>query len=61
MANLGIGEYLTDEVHQSLDLQGVSRLIPLDDDGGTHNVVACRDVEEEGFSPFRSDEDWGRR
>ena len=23
-------------------------------------MVACRDVEEEGFSPFGSDEDWGR-
>ena len=24
-------------------------------------MVACRDVKEEGFSPFGSDEDWGRR
>ena len=60
VANFGVGEYLIDEVHRSLDLQGVSRLLPLDDDGGAHNVVACRDVEEEGFSLFESDEDWGR-
>ena len=60
VANFGVGEYLTDEVHWSLDLQGVSQLLPLDNEGSTHNVVACRDVEEEGFSPFGSDEDWGR-
>ena len=24
-------------------------------------MVACRDVKKEGFSPFGSDEDWGRR
>ena len=60
VANFGISEYLTDEVHRSLDLQAMSRLLPLDDNGGTHNMVACRDVEEEGFSSFGSDEDWGR-
>ena len=60
VVNFGIGEYLTDEVHRSLDLQGVSRLLPLDDEGGAHNVVACCDIEEEGFSLFGSDEDWGR-
>ena len=59
VTNFGVGEYLTDEVHRSLDLQGVSWLLPLDDEGGAHNVVACHDVEEEGFFPFRSDEDWG--
>jgi len=56
VANFGVGEYLTDEVHRSLDLQGVSQLLPLDDEGDAHNVVACRDLEE-GFSPFKSDED----
>ena len=39
----------------------VSRFLPLDDQGGAHHMVACRDVEKEGFSPFGSDEDWGRR
>ena len=58
--NLGIGGYLTEEVYRSLDLQVVSRLLPFDDQGGTHNMVACHDVQEEGFSPFGSDEDWGR-
>ena len=28
VANFGVGEYLTDEVHQSLDLQGVSWFLP---------------------------------
>ena len=57
----GIGEYLTDKVHWSLDLQGVSRLLPLDDEGDAYNMVACHDIEEEGFSLFGSDEDWCRR
>ena len=57
--NLGIGEYLTDEVYQLLDLQGASWLLPFDDEGSAHNVVVCCDVEEEGFSLFGSDEDWG--
>ena len=55
--NFGIGEYLTDEVHWLLDLQGLSWLLPLDDEGGAHNVVAGHDVQEEGFSPFGNDED----
>ena len=58
VANLGIDEYLTDEVHRLLNLQGVSWLLPLDDEGGAYNMVACCDVEEERFSPFRSDKDW---
>ena len=61
VANFGVGEYLTNEVHQSLDLQGVSWLLPLDDEGSADNVVACCDVEGEGFSLFGSDEDWGQR
>ena len=61
VANFGVSEYLTDEVHRSLDLQGVSRLLPIDDEGGAHNVVACRDVGEEGLSLFGSNKDWGRR
>ena len=55
--SLGVGEYLTDEVHRSLNLQGASGLLPFDDEGGAHNVVVCHDVEEEGFSLFGSDED----
>ena len=35
----------------------VSWLLPFDDQGGAHNVVLCHDVEEEGFSLFRSDKD----
>ena len=60
VANFSIGDYLTDEVHRLLDLQGVSWLLPLDDEGSAHNMVACRDVLEEGFSLFGGDKDWGR-
>ena len=38
----------------------VSWLLPFDDQGGAHQMVGCCDVEEEGFSLFRSDEDWGQ-
>jgi len=58
ISSLGVGEYLTGEVHRSLNLQGTSRLLLFDDESGTHNIVVCCDVEEEGFSLFRSDEDW---
>ena len=57
--DLGVGEYLPDKVYGSLDLKVVSRLLPFDDQGGAHHMVARYDIEEEGFSPFRSDEDWG--
>ena len=60
VANFGVGEYLTDKVHRSLNLQRASWLLPFDDEGGAHNVVVYHDVEEEEFSLFGSDEDWGR-
>ena len=60
VSDLGVGEYLPDEVYRSLDLKVVSWLLPFDDQGSAHHVVACHDVEEEGFSLFESDEDWGR-
>ena len=55
--DLGVGEYFTDEVYGPLDLKVVSRLLPFDDQGSAHHMVACRDIEEEGFSTFGSDED----
>ena len=58
--DLGVGEYLPDEVYGSLDLKVVSRLLPFDDQGSAHHMVARCDVEEEGFSPFGSNEDWGQ-
>ena len=57
--NLGVGKYLLDEVYRSLDLELVSRFLPFNDQGDTHNMVACCDVHEEGFSLFGSDKDWG--
>ena len=55
--DLGVGEYLPDEVYGSLDLKVVSWLLPFDDQGGAYHMVAGHDIEEEGFSPFRSYED----
>jgi len=59
--DLGVGKYLFDKVYGSLYPELVSWFLPFDDQGGTHHMVACCDVKEEGFSPFGSDEDWGRR
>ena len=59
--NLGVGKYFSDEVYGSLYHELVSQFLPLDDQGGAYHVVTCHDVKEEGFSPLRSDEDWGRR
>ena len=59
--DLRVGEYLPDKVYGPLDLKVVSQLLPFDDQGSAYHMVACRNVEEEGFSPFGSDEDWGRR
>ena len=58
--DLGVGEYLPDEVYGSLDLKVVSRLLSFVDQGDAHHMVACCKVEEEGFSLFGSDEDWGQ-
>ena len=52
--NLGVSEYFPDEVYGPLDLKVVSWLLPFDDQGGAHNMFACRDVEEEGFSHSRA-------
>ena len=61
VSDLGVGEYLPDEVYGLLDLKVVSWFLPFDDQGGAYHMVAGHDVEEEGFSLFGSDKDWGRR
>ena len=38
--DLGVGEYLPDEVYRPLDLKVVSRFLPFDDQGGAYHVVA---------------------
>ena len=55
--NLGVGKYLFDEVYGALYLKLVSRLLPFDDQGSAHHMVARCDIKEEGFSLFKSDED----
>ena len=57
--DLGVGEYFADEVYGPLDLKLVSWLLPFDDQHGAYHMVAGRDVEEKGFSPFGSDKDRG--
>jgi len=59
--NLGVGEYLPDEVYGLLDLKVVSWFLPFNDQGSAYHMVVGRDIEEEGFSSFGSDEDWGQR
>ena len=59
LLDLGVSEYLSDKVYGSLDLKMVSRLLPFDDQRGAYHMVAGGDVEEKGFSLFRSDEDRG--
>ena len=58
--DLGVGENFPNEVYGPLDLKMVSRFLPFDDQGGAYHMVAVHDIEEEGFSPFGSDEDWGQ-
>ena len=58
--DLGVSEYLSDEVYGSLDLKVVSWLLPFNDQGGAHYMVARYDIEGEGLSLFGSDKDWGR-
>ena len=57
--DLGVDEYLLDEVYGPLDLKVVSQFLPFDDHGDAYHMVAGRDIEEERFSSFRSDKDWG--
>ena len=56
---MGSVKHFSDEVYGSLHFELVSRFLPLYDQGGAHHMVTCRDIEEEGFSPLGSDEDWG--
>ena len=57
--DLGVDEYLPDEVYGLLDFKVVSRLLPFDDQRGAYYMVAGHNVEEKGFSPFGSDKDRG--
>ena len=59
--DLGVDEYLLDKVYGSLDLKVVSRLLSFDDLGSAYHMVACRGIEEDGFSPFGSNEKWCQR
>jgi hypothetical protein len=47
---LRLVQYLTDEVHWSLDLIHVSDLLALDDDGSTDYPIGGRNVEQQSFA-----------
>ena len=46
VAQLGLAEYLTDEVDGSLYLVNVTWLVSFDDQGGADHISGCRDVEK---------------
>jgi len=52
VACLGLAEYFTDEVNQSLHLVDVTRLISFDDQDGTHHIGGGGDVQEKDFLVF---------
>jgi len=43
---LGIREYFTDKVHQSLDRQGIPFFLPFDHDSRTGHLIHGYDVEK---------------
>ena len=45
-------EYFTDEVDGSLHVVGVTQLVALDDQDGTHHVGSGGNVQEEDFPVF---------
>jgi hypothetical protein len=45
VASLGLGEYLTVKVHQSMDLQSMAWLLPFDHKSGADHVGGRREVE----------------
>ena len=49
VACLGLAEYFTDEVNQSLHLVDMTRLVSLDDQDGAHHVGGGGDVHEKDF------------
>ena len=50
--DLGVGEYLPDEVYGPLDLKVVSQVLPFNDQGDAYHVVAGHDVEDVEAAAF---------
>ena len=47
VACLGLAEYFTDEVDQSLDHVGMTRLVSLNDQDSAHHIGGGGDVQED--------------
>ena len=49
VSGLCVGQYFTDEVHRSLDRQGVLLFLPLDHDSCAGHLISGCDVEKKWF------------
>jgi hypothetical protein len=58
-ACLAVGQDFADEVNQTLDLEGVSLLLPFHHDGSAHHLGGGYDVHQEWFLPGGWHEDQG--
>jgi hypothetical protein len=50
VADLGLGQYLTDEVNRPLDGQSMPFFLSLNHDRGADHLSGSGDVDQEGFS-----------
>jgi hypothetical protein len=57
VADLGLGQYLTDEVDLPLDGQCMPLFSSLNHDRGTDHLRGSGDVDQEGFSSSRGHQD----
>jgi len=57
----GVGQYLADEVHRALHLEGVPLFFPLYYQDGTDHLRGGRNVEQKRFSIGWRDQDQGLR
>src|SRR5688572_9418018 len=57
VADLGLGQYLADEVNWPLNGQCMPFLLPLDHNRGANHLSGRDDVDQEGFSIRRGHQD----
>jgi hypothetical protein len=59
VACLGVGQDFTDEVDQTLDLEGMALLLPFYHNSGAHHLISGRDIQQEWFPLDQWHKDWG--
>jgi hypothetical protein len=59
VAHLGVRQDFTDEVDWTLDLEGVTLLLPFHYDGDTHRLSGGHDVQQEWLLLGPWHKDWG--